>query len=196
MLNNPPELRTVIEALKDLMRWLTVEKIRGTIIGGVAASLLGQARLTRDVDALVLVDDSDWERLVASAANYGIAPRVDDVLEFAARTRVLLFRHVASGIGIDVLLGGVAFDREVIARSSLIAVGRFQVRIPAPEDLVTMKAVARRGRDIVDIESIMDVHRDLDINYIRRWLREFSSALDMPEILEDFEQLLRRMTKR
>lgn len=116
--------------------------------------------MTRDIDVLVLVDDSDWERVIASAANYGIVPRISDVLEFAARTRVLLLRHVATNRGIDVLLGGVAFDREMIARSSMISLGQLQVRVPAPEDLVTMKAVARRPRDIADIESILDVHRD------------------------------------
>jgi hypothetical protein len=34
--------------------------------------------------------------------------------EFAARTRVLLLRHVASGIDIDVSLGALPFERETI----------------------------------------------------------------------------------
>jgi hypothetical protein len=43
-----------------------------------------------------------------------------------------------------VLLGGAAFDRELIARSSMMPLARLQVRVPAPEDLVTMKVVAGR----------------------------------------------------
>lgn len=72
-----------------------------------------------------------------------------------------------------------------IARSSIIDAGRLKLRIASAEDIVAMKAVARPPRDIVDIESILDVHLDLDLDYIRQRLREFSSVLEMPEILDD-----------
>ena len=55
-----------------------------------------------------------------------------------------------------------------------------------------MKAVARRPKDVVDIDSILNVNRNLDLDRIRHHLREFSSVLEMPEIQEDFERLLRR----
>lgn len=38
--------------LKDLLSWLKAAKAKGVIVGGVAASLLGRPRFTRDVDAL------------------------------------------------------------------------------------------------------------------------------------------------
>ncbi len=174
------------------MRWLNGEAIPGAIVGGVAASILGRPRMTRDVDAVILADDIGWERVVDSAAAYGIAPRTVDVFEFATRTRVLLLRHVASGVDIDVLLGGLAFDRELVARSAIVDVGPLKLRIATAEDLVIMKAIARRPRDIADIESIVAMHLDLDLDHIRNRLREFSSVLDMPEIQDDFEQVLRR----
>ena len=150
--------------------------------------------MTRDIDALILAEDTGWDRLVSSAAAYGIAPRIEGVVDFAARTRVLLLRHDASGVDIDVMLGALTFHSELVARSTLIDVGPLRIRIPSPEDLVIMKAVARRPRDIADIESIMSVHRSLDLDRIRQKLREFSSLLEMPEIHEEFEQLLRRIS--
>jgi hypothetical protein len=62
------EAFSVIAALTDVMRWLTDEAIPGTIVGGVAASILGRPRMTRDVDALILAEDTGWDRLVSSAA--------------------------------------------------------------------------------------------------------------------------------
>lgn len=55
-----------------------------------------------------------------------------------------------------------------------------------------MKALARRPQDIADIAGIIEVQRHLDIERIRRWVREFSAILEMPEILDDLEVLLRR----
>jgi hypothetical protein len=59
------------------------------------------------------------------------------------------------------------------------------------EDLVIMKAVARRQQDIGDIHAVLDRSSDLDLARIRHHLREFSSVLEMPEIHDDFEKLLR-----
>lgn len=59
------------------MQWLTTERIDGTIIGGVAASVRGRPRYTKDVDAVILADDIGWERALASAARYGLSPRIE-----------------------------------------------------------------------------------------------------------------------
>ena len=49
-------LSPLLQALLDLIKWLQERNVRGIIIGGVAASLLGRPRVTRDIDALVLLD--------------------------------------------------------------------------------------------------------------------------------------------
>lgn len=174
------------------MQWLTSERIAGTIIGGVAASVRGRARFTKDVDAVILADDIGWDRALASAARYGLVPRIDDPLGFASRSRMLLLRHDESGIEVDVSLGVLPFEREAVERASVVNVKRLRLRITSAEDLVIMKAVARRQKDWVDIDMILDVQRDLDLDRIRHHLREFSSVLEMPEIQDDFEKLLRR----
>lgn len=186
------DLRSLAEALADLMRWITEEDIHGVVIGGVAASLLGRPRLTADIDAIVLGDEMGWEAVIESARRFGIAPRIDDPLEFAGRTRVLLLRHLPSSVDVDVSLGALPFEREVVARASMIEAGDIQVRVPAIEDLVIMKALARRPRDWGDIEGLIDARPEMDFDRIRHWLREFGSILEMPEIQDDFEQLLRR----
>jgi len=95
-----------------------------------------------------------------------------------------------------VSLGALPFEREVIERSTMVRVGALRLRLSSAEDLVIMKALARRPKDIADIEGILDVQRDLDLDRIRTYLREFSSLLEMPEIQDDFERLLRRRQRR
>ena len=173
------------------MQWLTSEQIAGTVIGGVAASVRGRPRYTKDVDAVILADDIGWDRALASAARYGLSPRIDDPLGFASRSRMLLLRHDESGTEVDISLGGLPFEREVVERASIVNVKRLRLRITSAEDLVIMKAVARRQKDWADIETVLDINPDLDLARIRHHLREFSSVLEMPEIYEDFEKLLR-----
>jgi hypothetical protein len=55
------------------------------VIGGLAASLLGRPRLTRDVDILVVVDESHWAGFLATGAKYGFVPRQSDTLAFTSR---------------------------------------------------------------------------------------------------------------
>ena len=57
-------------------------------------------------------------------------------------------------------------------------------------------AVAHRSRDMVDIEAILDAQPKLNVRRIRRWLKEFSTVLESPEILEDFNMLVAQQRKR
>jgi hypothetical protein len=175
--------------LSDLMQWIAAERLEATVIGGIAAGLQGQPRLTKDVDAVILEADAD--ALLASGKRHGFEPRIENALEFSRRTRVLLMRH-RSGVDVDLSLGGLPFEKEVIERAQMIDAGGLQISVATPEDLIIMKALARRPQDIADIAGIIEVQPHLDLERIRRWLRDFSAILDMPEILDDLEMLLRR----
>jgi hypothetical protein len=39
-----------------LVAWWRAEHVQGIVIGGLAVALLGRPRVTRDVDALVIMD--------------------------------------------------------------------------------------------------------------------------------------------
>jgi hypothetical protein len=192
------DLTPLLAVLRDLVAWFRAGKVPGVVIGGLAASLLGRPRLTRDVDALVLMDEGHWADFLTAGAGYGFVPRRDDALAFAQKTRVLLVRHQESGIDADIVLGLLPFEKEAVARATWVELGGVLVPLPLPEDLIIMKAVAHRPQDLADIEAILAAHPKLNPRRVRRWVREFASALSMPEILNDLEALLsqRRKQKR
>lgn len=192
----PADLTPLLAILRDLVAWLQARKIPGVLIGGLAASLLGRPRLTRDVDALVLLDEGQWADFLNIGAGYGFIPRRDDALAFAQKNRVLLVRHRQSGIDIDIVFGSLLFEKEAVARVTWMELGGVRVPLPLPEDLIIMKAVAHRPQDLADIEAILAAHPKLNLRRARRWVREFAVALSMPEILSDFEALLFKPKKR
>jgi hypothetical protein len=179
-----------IAPLPDLVRWWQSQQVSGLVIGGLAVSLLGRPRVTRDVDAMVLLPEDRWSVFLDAGAAFGFVPRLPDALAFAHEARVLLLRHQPTGIDVDVALGCLPFEQEAVARASSVPVGGVPVPLPTPEDLVIMKAVAHRDRDLIDIDGLRAAHPNLDVGHILRWVRAFADALEMPELYDDLQQRL------
>lgn len=186
----------LLSALRDLYLWLRASRVPGMVIGGVAVSLLGRPRATRDIDAVVWLESERWKGFLEASEEHGFVPRVKNVLEFARQNRVLLMHHRPSRIDIDISFGALPFEKEAIQRAVEKRIRGVPIVLPTPEDLTIMKAVAHRPRDLADIEAILDAHPDLNLKRVRRWLREFATALEMPELLDDIERLVRRHRKK
>ena len=186
----PVILPPLLEPLGALQRLLEQFDNRGVIIGGIAASLLGQPRLTADLDAVILLSTNDLPKLIEVAASEGITPRIADAEAFARKNRVLLLQHAGSGIKIDISLGILPFESEMVERGQEIALGSLRLRLPTPEDLIVMKAVAHRPKDLADIQAIAASHPDLDQERIRFWVEQFGEALDLPELWIEILKLL------
>lgn len=183
-------------ALRDLIRWLKECKTRGVVIGGVAASFLGRSRTTADVDALILTDESKLDVFLQRGGAFGFYPRISEPLSFAKQSRMLLVNHKPSGVDVDISLGCTPFEEEIVKSAFKIRLKNISFPVPSPENLIIMKALVHRPRDAADIEGILDAQTKIDFKYIRKTLRDISIALDMPEILEDFDGILARRQKR
>src|SRR6187399_966028 len=103
----------LLQALAAVTAWLLQANVPAAVIGGVAASLLGRPRVTKDVDRVALAGDSELARMLSLAKQHGITPRASDAVDFAKVSRVLLIRHEPSGIEIDLSLARLQFEREV-----------------------------------------------------------------------------------
>jgi len=74
----------------------------------------------------------DIPRLIQEAAAEGIAPRISDCEEFARKSHVLLLRHTTSGTDINISLGLLPFEAEMVARSQPHRIGSLTLRLPPP----------------------------------------------------------------
>lgn len=193
---------SLLPALKAISALLKSSKTKGMVIGGVAASLLGQPRMTADIDATVVLEDSEVEAFLREASKHGLTPRLSNPIDFFRRSAMLLLEHVETGIPVDVAQGRLPFEREAAKRASFYKVGGVAVPLPTPEDLVVMKAVAHRPQDIEDIRGIVSVNPKLDVSHIRAQVQEFAKIMEMPELWTDISPLFpptkkpRRSTRR
>lgn len=182
----------IIEALRALDAWLRSDRTPYTLIGGVAVSLIAEPRVTKDIDAVVWLEPERWPEFVASGAAYDFFPRIPDALAFAGLHRVLLLEYQSGHVDIDISFGALPFEAEMIDGAIERDTMDLKIRVARPEDLVIMKAVAMRPKDMLDILSILDLNPDIDRDRIRHWVAQFAAVLEMPEMLQSLENALQR----
>ena len=182
----------LLHALGAVSQWLDAGATPGAIVGGVAASILGRPRLTEDVDVLVLLEREDWSSFLAAGQEFGFVPRIEDALGFAEDSRVLLVSHQPSGTPIDIVLGALALEEEIVRGAARMEIAGVAISLPTPESIVVMKAIAQRVRDVSDIEGILETCRHLDFDWIRTRLAEFDRALGRTDLLDEFERTVAR----
>jgi len=123
-------------AIESIHRLLAHYDNRGVIIGGIAVGFLGRPRLTEDVDAMFLLSIQEIPRFLEDAAQEDILPRIPDAEPFARKNRVLLLKHSPTSVNIDISLGILPFEEEVVNRSRIQSSSTLSVRLPTPEDLI------------------------------------------------------------
>lgn len=175
------------EALWEIHQFLTSSKIPYAVIGGIAVQYWGEPRLTRDVDATVLVSMGQ-EKALANLLLEKFKARLPEALEFALKNRVLLL-EASNGCPIDLSFGLPGYEEQVIARAIDYDLGESRlVQLCRAEDLIIHKAVAGRPQDCSDIEGVIFRQgRLLDVAYIRKWLKELGNVLGSSEVLQRFQ---------
>jgi hypothetical protein len=122
--------------------------------------------------------------------DFGFEARIADLLTFAHQARVLLLRHRPTKLDIDIALGCLPFEVEAVSRRRMKTLAGVKIPLPTPEDLIIMKAVAHRDQDFLDIDGVIAAQKKLDVPRIRRWVRSFADALEIPELYDDLNKRL------
>jgi hypothetical protein len=174
-------------AVHEITRALDALRIPYAIIGGIANAVWGEPRATIDVDVTVAVDDDDLPGTVpAIARTFRVA--VSDPVAFVRDTRVLPL-DTAEGVRIDVIFALLPFELDAIRRARDVRIADRPVRVATPEDLILMKIISERFRDIADAEAI--VRRrigELDLAYLEPRIRELAAALESDAILDRWRE--------
>ena len=179
-----------ILAIRDLTTALDSIGLPGVLIGGVAVSLVAVPRYTGDVDALVVFDAARVTELLNALQEHGYEARFSGMAEFAAQARLVTMVHLATGTVVDLALGCMPFEEEVQVRATTYTDTDLSVRLPTPEDLIILKAIANRPKDQEDIRTIAAVYPDVDRKRIRFWVEQYAELLEEPGLWGEIEGLL------
>lgn len=184
--------RLLEDALDALATGLTECAAPWMVIGGVAIIARGVRRFTTDIDAAVRGDAIQPAQLLNLLAKHGIIPRIDEALRFAEANLVLLLRHEATGVDLDVSFAWSAFEQDALAASTVTPFGRVRAPMCTPENLVVFKAIAGRPKDVEDAEALLALYPDIDRAQVRKRVSELALLAEAPEMVEALDLLLAR----
>jgi hypothetical protein len=182
-------MKSLFRAAAELEAFLVERGWRYCFIGGIALQRWGQPRLTNDIDLTILTGFGN-EQAYADALLARYNARIPDCREFALKHRVLLLQS-RDGIPIDVALGGIAFEEQVVARATRYEfLPDLSLLTCSAEDLIVLKAFADRPRDWADVETIVARQSGrLDWDYIFEQLEPLCQLKGAPEIVDRVRRL-------
>ena len=165
------------------MRWF--------LFDAQAAILHGVARLSADIDVTVDLGARSTAELIGAFSEAGFDLRIGDTAGMVETTRVLPFVHRSSRIPVDVVLAGPGLEDQFFAGVEERIVGEAHVPVAPAEDLVAMKVLAGRPRDLDDVAAILRARRGrLDVHRIRNTLGLLEGALARRDLLSELDRLL------
>ncbi len=177
--------RGIEDTFLSFVEAVEAAEIPYVIVGGFAVAAWGDPRGTRDVDALVEIDDEEMPKLVEelAARDLTVDPRdIRDAMREGGHATVFdehsIF-HVDLKPAVDEVTrasirGGV--------RMKLLGV---EVVFSAPEDVVAHKLRFGSDRDIEDAETILERQRDrIDLPALRERCQELG-VLDRLEAVRE-----------
>lgn len=148
---------------------LVAHGIRFVVVGGVAATVHGSARLTNDIDLCYDAALDNVERLIALLTAWraylrGVEPGLPFILD--VRTfRTTPFMTLSTTMGaIDLLeqVPGVGDYAKALAASEAVHIGGTEFRALTLDSLIASKRAVRRKKDLeqlVELEAIRAMRR-------------------------------------
>lgn len=178
-------------AVGSLARFLEERHVPYMVIGGIANLVWGEPRSTLDVDVTLLVEEAAWPPLIKDLRTaFHILPA--HPMAFLRQTHVLPI-ETADGVRIDLVWARLPYEHKAIARAVEEEVAGHRVRVCRPEDLIIHKIVSDRPKDREDVRAIIRLQGPrLDRRYLTQIVREWSTALDQPELLTFLNACFRR----
>jgi hypothetical protein len=159
--NDP--LRTTLD---DAAAFIEANGVPFALVGGLAASVRGQPRVTADVDLIIAAEVDQALSLAATLPQSPFRPLFNDFEDVVTRAFILPLRHRSTNIKVDIAIGLSGFERQAVARAKKVDVAGCILPVAQAEDLLVMKVLAGRPQDEQDIQGLIIAQGDrLDWDY-------------------------------
>jgi hypothetical protein len=121
------------------------------LVGGWAVALYGHPRLTKDIDFLVSIDNTNLEKLEKALNSFGVPPF--DTNHLSEKGNVLIFG--VSPIRIDIINEATGIDfKDCYPRREIIIVEDIEISLISKNDLIINKKSTGRLSDLADAEKL------------------------------------------
>jgi hypothetical protein len=185
----PRALSPFAAALADLKDALAALGVGWYVFGAQAALIHGATRVTADIDVTVRLGKVTPARLVTVLKRHGFELRIKEP-SFVRVTRVLPVLHIRTSVPADLVLAGPGLEDAFLERAVVHDLVGVAVPVARAEDLIVMKILAGRDKDLDDVAAILAARgRELDANEVSSMLRMVEDALAQSDLVPTWERL-------
>ena len=170
MIDLTPTLDLLVPALERM-------SVKYALMGGLVVRAYAIPRVTEDIDLTLALDRERLPELydLLEEQNYAVPEPyrsgwIDQVKNLSL---VKLKRYVGGhSIDVDLFLAESTYQEEILNRRRIADVEGRQLWIASPEDLVLLKLISGRQRDLIDVADVFFTQSPLDVEYMRHWAHE------------------------
>jgi hypothetical protein len=187
-----PTLIDLVEALGEVFDKL---QLRYAVGGAIANNYWGIVRATKDIDCLIALPAIKYQ-LFADALNELKCTMRDRNDQHFAITVPRLLEQVQNRkliecyreqVRIELFVPAVPLQDEILRRAIPVHLGSREIPITSAEDLILLKLVFHRVKDLQDVRGMLWLQRGkLDLNYLRLW----STRTHEPNVQKELERLI------
>lgn len=165
---------------------------RWYVFGAQAVLAYGRPRLTADVDVAVELIGGTPADLVAELAPGGFGLRFPLSTEHLREARLLPMVHLPSAMPLDLVIAAPGLDEELLDRARPIDIEGVEVPVVSVEDLVAMKVLAGRRKDLEDVRGVLVEQRGrIDLARTREVLAAFEAVTGDRTLIARLDRLVR-----
>jgi predicted nucleotidyltransferase len=177
------------DVARFLSEFLKGDDIQYVVIGGLAVSVRGTPRATRDIDIVLLVSQEDTdsllERIVAAGGEIPNPHRLVEKLKVGSPAKVMW----KGGYSYDLRLAAYSIDLDAIKWATKVEiVPGVYMKVCPPEQLVVYKLARFSHRDRSDIEEVVKANPRLDWKLVEDTAKILAKEAKRPEILVNLEK--------
>jgi len=177
------------DAYKKIVEFLNRGKYEYIIIGGIAAGTIGEARITGDIDVDIIISEENISSFLDKAAKAGFKISKKRCLESVKQRGV--FQINCEHFHIDFIIASTDVEISAFKRAEARKLYGIKAFFPTPEDMILLKIIPGRDKDMVDVKNIILRHRDkLDTRYLKSWARKLCNEAENMRILYTLNDLL------
>jgi hypothetical protein len=158
-------------ALTGIVEQLRSLRMGFALVGGLAVSLRGEVRFTRDVDIVVAAkNDEALEGVIHKLRRSGY--EVAAIVEHQDRRRLATVRLLGPGqVVVDLIGASSGLEAEIVARALPVELAEAgAVPVARAEELLAMKVLSmgpRRLQDRIDAEGLLATNPDISLHVVR-----------------------------
>lgn len=153
------------------------------MFGAQAVAVRGAPRATQDIDITVKLGESELAVLIRAIEERGFVHRFPEIAdELLSSGSVVPLCHSKSSMEVDLVLANSGLEDLALSRATRVSIAGVEVPVAHSTDLVVMKILAGRGKDLDDVRALLAAG-DVDREEVVDLLGQLEAALERDDLV-------------